>query len=125
DMSCSLPLRPLRPRSPLRLPPSPSLAPLRRRAPFAWLTRVALSLSVFSDDVGPSASPKPRRSACGALRSRGSLALLVRFLSFPPTFAPRTPLHALARRFAGSLRSRGSLAFLLRFLSHPPTCAPR
>src|SRR5262249_57331278 len=41
------------------------------------------------------------------------------------TFAPRTPLHALARRFAGALRSRGSLALLVRFLSHPTTFAPR
>src|SRR5262249_23554999 len=43
---CSFAFCLIRRRSPLGLPSTPSLAPLRWRAPFAWLTRVARSLSV-------------------------------------------------------------------------------
>src|SRR5213078_3306618 len=90
-LSCRAGLRAclIREALPLGLPPPPSRAPLRRRAPFAWLVRCAHS----------------------PLLSRGPSGL-----SYPRGVAPRTPPPALSRaaaparsvRVARSLRSLAS-----------------
>ena len=80
-----------------------------RPAPLAWLTRFARSLA-----CGGFAPPDPlharSRGPCAPLRSRGSLASLVRLLA--GASPRRTPLHARSRgpspraaRVAHSLRS--------------------
>src|SRR5262249_8641487 len=100
--------------SPLGLPCTRSRSPLRRLAPFAWLTRCARSRRVrrssgvhlVSEGLRPSDSPTRAlaRRFAGSRRSRGLLAALVRdeyvgrpgFIQYPRGFAPRTPLHALS-----------------------------
>src|SRR5262249_22965109 len=100
--------------SPLGRPCTLSRAPLRRRALFAWLTRVARSrLHVLA-----ATSSLPQPFAPGRFRTDRSVHS---HLHPPSGFAPRTPLHALslaasparsappARRSAASLRSGASL----------------
>src|SRR6478672_39609 len=90
--------------------------------------------ALYSEGLRPSESPTRSlaRRFAGSLRSRGSLAALVRSLaredvdSSPKGFAPRTPQHALSLaasparsvRVAHSLRSfaasRGRTSILLR-----------
>src|SRR5262245_59792784 len=124
DSWCSGDTNLIRGAPPLGLPYTLSRAPLRRRAPFAWLARHARSrprtdvqvyetASSLIRRLRPSDSPTRSlaRRCAGALRSRGSLAMLARDLG--PTFrfmrqllvlsdgfAPRTPLHALSRAAA-------------------------
>jgi hypothetical protein len=76
--------------SPLGLPHTLSCSPLRRLAPFAWLTPCARSRVV------PATSPSLVRELFRRLRPSDSLT------------------RSLARRFAGLRRSRGSLAALVR-----------
>src|SRR6185436_15555549 len=106
---------------PLGLPRTLSRAPLRRRAPFAWLAR-ALARG-HSRGLCPSDSPTRSRVQ---LRRRAPFAWLARALARGHSHAG-CPLglaaHALARRCAGALRSRGSLARSLA--GTPARCAPR
>src|SRR5262245_9618876 len=118
---------------PLGLPDTLSRAPLRRRAPLAWLARRARSrprrtgISETAPSLmRPAFALRAPDTLCRApLRRRARLAWLARRArSRPrrtgisetapslmrPAFAPRTSRHALARGFAGALRSRGSLA---------------
>src|SRR6188508_3025746 len=92
--------------SPLGLAYTLSRAPLRRRAPFAWLARDARSrLWGFAPRTrlhALSRAAAPARSVRVA-RSRRSLAAV----GLRPS---DSPARSLARRCAGALRSRGSLA---------------
>src|SRR5260221_411861 len=118
--------------SPLGLPYTRTRSPLRRLAPFAWLTRSARSHQ-FATGFRPSDSPTRAlaRRFAGSLRLRGSLAPLVR-ISSPRAFAPRTPLHAhsLAASparsvcVAHSLRSFASVRHRLSPLRLPHTRPP-
>ena len=135
EMASSL----IRGASPLGLPYTRPRAPLRRRAPVAWLARTARSLLgtsvrfmrwllVLSEGLRPSDSPYTRPRA--PLRRRAPVAWLARtarlllgtsvgfmrwLLAYPRGFAPRTPLHAPSRAAAPArsgrvARSHGSLA---------------
>src|SRR5262245_49740641 len=98
--------------APLGLPDTLARAPLRRRAPFAWLARRARSR--FWGCAPRTPRPALSRAASSArsvrvARSPCSLAIL----GLRPSDAPT---RSLARRFVGAIRSRGSLAVLGRTL---------
>jgi hypothetical protein len=92
---------------------------------------VKLMIQFLSEGLRPSGSPTRAlaRRCAGSLRSRGSLAALVRIVSrcirqsdirhyLSEGLRPSdSATRALARRCAGSLRSRGSLAALVRIVS--------
>ena len=109
--------------SPLGLPYTLSRAPLRRRAPFAWLARCARSRLIagcaprtprHASLVG---APPPR-----SVRVARSLRSLASFSGASPLGLART--RSLARGPTAPLRSRGSLA-VARSLSFPRGFAPR
>ncbi len=104
----------------LELPYTRSRAPLRRRAPFAWLARGAR----IYRGASPLELPDTRSRA--PLRRRAPFAWLARGAHhLSRGFAPRTPLHALSRAAAPArsvrvARSRRSLARS----RHPPPRTP-
>ena len=136
EMASSL----IRGASPLGLPYTRPRAPLRRRAPVAWLARgslapwnerqvyeMASSLIRGASPLGlPYTRPRAplRRRAPVAWLARTARLLLgtsVRFMRWLLVLSEGlrpsdSPTRALARRCAGALRSRGSLARLARSL---------
>src|SRR5258706_374355 len=103
--------------SPLGLPDTLSRAPLRRRAPFAWLA--AARSHDGEDDFHPRgfAPRTPRHALSRAASSARSVRVarcrsLARWggrLSCGGLRPSHSPTRSLARPFVGALRSRGSL----------------
>src|SRR5580765_3395210 len=123
---------PIRGALPLGLPDTLSRAPLRRRAPFAWLTRGRSFANTVSRFASASSS-YPRgfapRTPRHALSRAAAPARSVRVAHSRPLVREHrqpvrvhllvlseglrssdSPTRSLARRCAGALRSRGSLA---------------
>src|SRR5919198_1116310 len=108
--------------SPLELPYTLTRSPLRRLAPFAWLTRcrsfarpyVSLFISRGFAPPTPLHAHSLAASPARSVRVAHSLSLVrssLRFIVYSEGLRPsNSPTRSLARRFAGSLRSRGSLA---------------
>ena len=110
--------------SPLGLPHTLSRAPLRRRAPFAWLAR-ALARVASQSGLRPSDSPHALSRAAPSARSV-RVARSLRSLASKPAdrgFAPRTPPHALSRAAAPARSVR--VARSLRSLAQIGGFAPR